>query len=301
MEDAVNILVATDFSENSMAAVRWGAFLANQLGSDMTLMNAVDLASGDSAWRVLVETPEEIERQAVDESRQRLETFLDEAVDERPEKTRFVSVLGSPTEQILSEAESLEDPILVVGTRGASRLKEFLLGNTARRLVRASLFPVILVPPNAEVSRPRELVVGVDFSEASREAIRRAALMARTYDASVRVVYGYVLPEVATFDGSMASVASEQVDLVSEREEALSNMVEEVGASDVVNVVEALQLPPAQAITTVAERANAQFVFVGTHGRRGLSRFFLGNTAERVMRKSPCAIFVVPVESREND
>lgn len=289
----MNILVATDFSDNSKAALRWGAFLADQLGSDLTVIHVVDLAAGDNAWRVLVETPDEIERSAVIEAREKLEGFCEETLSEVPEGITFRAILGNPIDELLVEAESSTDPIIIAGARGASRLREFFLGNTARRLVRQSEYPVILVPPEAEVSKPENLVVGVDFSEPSKEAIRRAAVMARTYKASVHLVYGYVLPEVATFEGSMATAASDFDGLIDEKREALEQLVVELGAEDVVAEVTALQQPPAAAIVGTAEDDKAQFVFVGSHGRRGVKRFFLGNTAERVMRNSPCPIFVV--------
>lgn len=297
----MNIVVATDFSDNSRAALRWGALLARQLGSDLTVVHVVDLAAGDNAWRILVETPDELERSAVVEAEKKLESFVDEVVDQRPDDVAFRAVLGTPVEQLLEEAKTFDDPIVVAGTRGRSRLKELLLGNTARRLVRKSAYPTVLVPPKAMVSTPKKLVAGIDFSEASREALRRAAMMARTYDASIDVVYGYVLPEVATLDGSMASVATAHDDLISEKEEALASMVREVEADDVVGEISALQLPPAQAILSTADQKGAQFIFVGTHGRRGVARFFLGNTAERVIRKAPCPLFVVPAPEREDD
>lgn len=289
----MNLLVATDFSENSKAAVRLGAFLAQQLGSEMVLLHVVDLGAGDNAWRILVQTPEEVEQQSVVEAGEKLENFIDETLDERPEDLEFRVLLGNPIDELLDHAEKYTDPVFIAGTRGASRMKEIFLGNTSRRLVRRSEFPMILVPPKAEISTPKNLVVGVDFSDTSREAVRRAAMMARTYAAKLHPVYGYVLPEVATFDGSMASMSVATDDLVTEKKRALEKMVREVGADDVVDEVQALQLPPAQAVMSVAEDVDAQYIFMGTHGRRGISRFFLGNTAERVIRNAPCPIFVV--------
>lgn len=289
----MNILVATDFSDNSKAALRWGAFLADQLGSDMTLLHVVDLAAGDNAWRVLVETPDEIERSAVIEAREKLEKFCEETLSDKPDDINFRAVLGNPIDELLAEAETVDDPVIIAGARGESRMREFFLGNTARRLVRQSEYPVILAPPESEVTKPQNLVVGVDFSEPSKEAIRRAAVMARTYKASVHLVYGYVLPEVATFESSMTTVAGDFDGLIEEKREALEKEVVELGADDVVTEVTALHQPPAAAIVGTAEDDKAQFVFVGSHGRRGVKRFFLGNTAERVMRDSPCPVFVV--------
>ena len=243
-------------------------------------------------WGLLVETPDEIEKSALIEARGRLEEFFDETVDDAPDDVEFLAVLGNPIDELLAESDKFDDPILVAGTRGASRLQELFLGNTARRLVRRSEVPVILVPPQAEVEMPERLVVGIDFSAPSRAALRRAAKMARTYGATVHAVYGYVLPEIATFDGAVANAPQDFEEVIEEKRRRLEEIVREEGVDDVVTEVSAVQRPPAAALMEAATDDGAQFLFVGSHGRRGFKRFFLGNTAERVMRKSPCAIFI---------
>lgn len=298
----MNVLVGTDFSDQSKAAVRWGAFLADQLGSKLILTHVVDLAAGDNAWRVLVETPEEIEESALVDARERLETFFDETVSTPPPDVEFRAVLGTPVDELLAEADHTEGVVMVVGTRGASRLKEIFLGNTARRLVRRSPHPVVLVPSDAEVSQPERIIVGVDFSQPSRQALRRAAMAARTYGATVHAIYGYVLPEVSTVEGAMLTDMEQYDELIEEKRQALEKMIKEEGADDVVDEVSALQLPPEHAVVQTAKDENAQFIFVGSHGREGFKRFFLGNTAERVMRKSPIPVFVAPgIEEEESE
>lgn len=298
----MDVFVGTDFSENSRPAVEWAAYLADQMGGKLVVTHVVDLASGDNAWRVLVETPEEIEQAALEEARESLESFFEETVVDRPEHLEYRAVLGNPVDELTRLAEEgPEDSVIVAGTRGASRLQEVFLGSSARRLVRRSQRPVILVPPEAEVRRPERLLVGVDFSEPSREAIRRAAMMARTYGATGRAVYGYVLPEMSTVEGAMLSSTENYQELVEQKRQRLEQIVAEEGADDVIDDVIAVQSSPEQALVRTAEDEDAQFIFVGTHGREGVKRFFLGNTAERVMRRSDIPVFVAPAVEREGE
>jgi nucleotide-binding universal stress UspA family protein len=46
-------------------------------------------------------------------------------------------------------------------------------------------------------------------------------------------------------------------------------------------------------IERVAKEKRADLVVIGTHGRTGLSRMFIGSVAEAVVRKAPCAVLVV--------
>lgn len=61
------------------------------------------------------------------------------------------------------------------------------------------------------------------------------------------------------------------------------------------NLVESSVLVGAIAdqICQCARSWDADLIVVGTHGRKGLSRFFLGSVAEEVLRESPCSVEVI--------
>ncbi len=50
----------------------------------------------------------------------------------------------------------------------------------------------------------------------------------------------------------------------------------------------------AAAICQVAERLGVDVIVVGSHGRTGLARMFLGSVSEHVVRHAPCAVLVIP-------
>ena len=50
---------------------------------------------------------------------------------------------------------------------------------------------------------------------------------------------------------------------------------------------------PGRALVEMAEDEGADLVILGSHGRSGLSRAFLGSVAERVVRHAPCPVLVV--------
>ena len=50
----------------------------------------------------------------------------------------------------------------------------------------------------------------------------------------------------------------------------------------------------AEEIIETATRENFDLIVTGTHGRKGLSRAFLGSVAERVVRQAKCPVMVVP-------
>jgi nucleotide-binding universal stress UspA family protein len=56
---------------------------------------------------------------------------------------------------------------------------------------------------------------------------------------------------------------------------------------------------PSGAIISFAERENCDLIVMSSHGRSGLSRVLVGSVTEQILRKSPCPVLVVPLDSQE--
>ncbi len=52
-----------------------------------------------------------------------------------------------------------------------------------------------------------------------------------------------------------------------------------------------------QEIIKFAETNNVSLIVMSTHGRTGAKHFLLGSVAERVVRRSPCPVMIVPAKS----
>ena len=74
----------------------------------------------------------------------------------------------------------------------------------------------------------------------------------------------------------------------------LAALVEEAQATDVVHERLIVTGDPAATIMSEAAAKQVQLIILGTHGRRGVTRFLMGSVAERVLREAPCAVLVVP-------
>ena len=73
-----------------------------------------------------------------------------------------------------------------------------------------------------------------------------------------------------------------------------ATLVEEAHATDLVHEQLIVTGDPAAAIMREAAAKQVQLIILGTHGRRGVTRFLMGSVAERVLREAPCAVLVVP-------
>jgi nucleotide-binding universal stress UspA family protein len=143
------------------------------------------------------------------------------------------------------------------------------------------------------------IVVGVDGSEASRDAIRWAAEEARLRSTSLVAVYAWsFIPPQPIGDPGMLSVPVGDLpgQLDAEKDAAraaLDAAVDEVlGGEQGVEVERKLAEGDAGDVL-VAESADAELLVVGSHGRSGFKAAILGSVSRHVVAHASCPVVVV--------
>ncbi len=139
----------------------------------------------------------------------------------------------------------------------------------------------------------------VDFSEYSRRAFDQALGVARCYGSTVTALHVISpVPAVVAAPPYVGTVTPPIVDPTSDRI-ALAAQVQRLVESErvpgvPVNVL--LEEAPSvhDEILVQANLLHADLVVMGTHGRSGFERLFLGSTAEKVLRKARCPVMTVP-------
>lgn len=144
--------------------------------------------------------------------------------------------------------------------------------------------------------RGKRVLFATDFSGASEPAFEEAVDQAKTARSLLLIAHaleppvpfapeGYVLPQ--TYD-ELASVVR------SDAEERMRGLIERARRKGVRAKGFLLRGAPHEAVARAARAHRAGRIVVGTHGRRGFSRLFLGSVAARLVAVSPCAVLVVP-------
>ncbi|HEX7787243.1 MAG TPA: universal stress protein [Methylomirabilota bacterium] len=146
------------------------------------------------------------------------------------------------------------------------------------------------------MSRIRTIVHPTDFSRASKPAFKRAVEMAKDNRAELLVVHvlapavpimtgdGYVSPKVYE-DMEAAARAGAQKQL-----RGLAEQAKRSGARARPILLEGVAH---ERIVQAARSRKADLVVIGTHGRTGFARFFLGSVASRVLAIAPCPVLTV--------
>jgi len=141
----------------------------------------------------------------------------------------------------------------------------------------------------------RRILHPTDFSRASAPAMAKALQLARRDGAELLVAHVLLPPAPLVGDGFVSAETYEALD-VAARKHAQKRLAAFVARATKAKVrVKGLLLwgIPHQQIPRAAKLKRADLIVMGTHGRSGLSKLFLGSVAERVIRLAPCPVLTV--------
>jgi len=140
---------------------------------------------------------------------------------------------------------------------------------------------------------PRSILVAVDFGQASARALRVAETLAARHGSTVTAVHAETLevPPYFTHD-QLTDVERHRAQARREARRYLDAYVRSFAPSASALLVDG---PAVEAVLAAATRHD--LLVMGTHGRRGPSRWWMGSVAERVIRDSPVPALVVRSET----
>jgi nucleotide-binding universal stress UspA family protein len=140
----------------------------------------------------------------------------------------------------------------------------------------------------------QEIVVGIDGSDASKQALRWAVEEARAHGARVTAVHAWESPPPVPDVAPMPAIDFVNVipELRTAAEKLVTDVVEEVVGDDTSVTVElaAVEASPANALIDAAREAD--LVVVGSRGLGGFKALVLGSVSHQVAQHAPCPVVI---------
>jgi nucleotide-binding universal stress UspA family protein len=261
-------LCGVDGSQASLAAAAQGARLA-AAGADVLVVFVADpwnppITLADSPGPALLDVEEH-------------GTRLLEEVAAQPTAARVRTELlqGWAPRALLDRARQERSDLIALGMHGRRRSTAYFLGSVATTILHEASCSVFVARERELTAFPRSVVVGVDGSPHSAQAVAVAQGLAARFGADVRAV-------TATGSGRLFG-RSPGPDLDAARRAAPTLEVD--------------SRQPAEALVGVARDADADLLIVGARGLRGLRA--IGSVSERVAHEASCSVVVV--RSAEDD
>lgn len=265
------ILVPIDFSEHSEYALETAATIAKKHGSEifvlhmLELSNAIYTASSDSLSEEAVFYLKLAEK--------KMHTFLDRNFLEGIAVTPIVKHF-KVFKEINDVIDAHDINLVVMGSHGASGVKEVIVGSNAEKVVRYAEVPVLIVKHNPILLEFDTAIFASDFSDEAIEAYLKAKSTFNKLNSEMHILY------VNTPDNGFKS--STEIDILVTKflKKADGNL------ENLTNVHVVSDYSVERGILNFANNIGADLVAVATHGRRGLSHFFEGSISEDIANHS---------------
>ena len=147
---------------------------------------------------------------------------------------------------------------------------------------------------NRAVKSFHRILVATDFSSASMPAFERAVQLSKSSGAQLLIANAF--PEYGPPEMGYAPASGYEQwrhDALAAAERKLQPLVEQARREGLDARALVLAGSPGEAIVEGARREGADLIVLGTHGRRGAERFFLGSVALRVVSVAKCPVMTV--------
>ncbi len=184
----MNILVTTDFSENSKSGIRFAISLATINNARLIFYNSC-IISNQVSWSeaaYLLYEKKEIQKRLI-----RLNKFIEELYKSmKISSSNYECVIKQsmlPESGIIAYAKKQAVDFICIGTRGAGSIKK-IFGTTAGNLITKSPIPVIVVPKDYKTKEFTSILFASDFKNYSKE-LKIVVDFAKPLNASVEVFH----------------------------------------------------------------------------------------------------------------
>lgn len=280
------IVVGVDGSASALYAVDWAAAEAGRRRLPLRIVHVA------ARWEYGVAIPAEPGPSAplaeaaglriLRLAEERARTFASVAVDCR-------LGVGSIPVTLLQEAEDAE--LLVLGPHGTGGLTRLLLGSVSRQAAEHAPCPVVIVPPDTD-SRPRraEIVVGVDGSQGSVEAVGFALEEAASRTTGLRAIHAWIRPvypaELHPVRYDTAAVEQEGARLLSESLAGWTSKYPDVPVFEQV-------IEGAPVDVLIEASGAAELLVVGARGRGGFPGLRMGSVSHAILHRARGPLAVV--------
>lgn len=279
------ILIPHDGSESSDNALDGAFHLAAELEASVHIAHVTATPDIDDAYipdigRAAREHGQEI----IDETQERT------ATETAPVTSAVLESTDPVYEVIAWYADEADIDCIVMARQGRSGIRQLALGSITERTLRTAPVPVLTLGRDIAMDEPIDrILLPTDGSDGAQAAIRHATAVATAVDASLHILHvvdvsaaaGGGRPEIYE---ALQELGAEAIDTA--RTYALDADVRSVEASIVSDHVD-------RSIIEYTDSRDIDLLVMGTQGRSGVRRLWLGSETERVIRQSPRPVLAV--------
>ncbi|MDX1278006.1 universal stress protein [Oceanihabitans sediminis] len=273
------ILVPTDFSEQAAYALEVAAQLARKNNGEIHLLHMVELPINQITEMGVVgggDLPEAVFFMKL--AQKRFEELL--AEDFLKGITVHETVDFQQTfDGIKKTCDENNIDMIVMGSHGATGLKEMFIGSNTEKVVRTSEIPVLVIKNKHESFTVSDFVFASDFKNDNKETYRQAIEFAKFFNSKIHLLFVNTVNNFTTTPDAKARIAKfiEGFEFDNYEVNIFNDSTVEKG------------------ILNFSHQVEADLIGISTHGRQGIAHFFNGSISEDLVNhaKRPVITFKI--------
>ncbi len=268
------ILVPCDFSESATNAFRFAIDLANESDGQVILLHVIELpVMYDTMLMPSLSLEEVYLKDSKESALKNFSKMKAKWAKEGPKITWEVAY-GPTASSIINMAQENKVDLIVMGTRGASGLKEIIVGSNTEKIVRLSSVPMIAIKKYSK-GAIKNIVFPNALQEEEEVLATQVKKLQDFFKAKLHIVY-------------INTPSNFKRDL--ETRQLLNGFAKRYMFRDfTINIFN--DINQESGLTNFAKEVKADMVAMGTHGRTGLAHLMSGSIAEDVVNHIECPIW----------
>jgi nucleotide-binding universal stress UspA family protein len=275
MASKLQILVPTDFSEQSMIALGQSYNLARLNNAAITLLYVIE---EENAFLPFMKKSYSEEKKLIKQIKEKLTEISTQASKASGVKVNVKIEKGKIYEQIVKVAEEINAIFIIMGTSGSSGIKKFIGSNTLR-IVRESKCPVITIKGKTHRSGCKNIVLPLDLTRETKEKVNKAIEIAKHFNSDIRIV---------------TVLVSNDEFLVKKLKRQLNQVQEFVANKGVNCTAESIKgNNVAEEIVNYAEKIDADLIMIMTQEESDWTDLFIGSQAQQVINSTDVPVLSI--------
>ena len=266
------IIVPLDFSEESMNGLELAIAVSSKTKANIQMVYVMKKTSDFPA--ISREEEQKSARARFLDLQSKYEHKLASGVE-----LSYIIKKGKIYDEIVEQAESFNDSVIVASTHGASGFEEFFIGSNALRIITACENPVFAIKHGVVPGHFRKILLPIDYSTDTRQKVPYTAKIARYFQSRV-----YVL-------GITTGNDQELVQRIKTWTHQVSDYLEENGIQSVVSMKRGEN--PADMIVNYAVDEKIDLISIMTEQESIFTNFLIGSNAQQLISKSPVPVLCI--------
>jgi nucleotide-binding universal stress UspA family protein len=271
------ILVPTDFSEQAENALKVAAIIAKQHDATIYLLHMLEIPMQHSDPGIShSDIPEALFFMKL--AHKKFEDLISSEFLQGIDVQETVKA-DITFNEIKETCKEFDIDFIIMGSHGATGLKEMFVGSNAEKVVRTSDVPVLVIKNEHKSFEISNFVFASDFTNDNKETYKQAVKFAEAFGAKIHLLLVITVNNFMTTHEAKTRI-----------NDFISNQKFDNYTINILN-----DTTVEQGVLNFARDINADLIGISTHGRQGISHFLNGSISEDLVNhaKRPVITFKI--------